>query len=84
MPRQVGTVVVYRPGVFDPAKVTAGGPVEIDGRPGFYQESLEWNRLGLADRPPLTVVPDGKPGLGVRRRRLGRGRHVDRSRGRTG
>jgi hypothetical protein len=57
VPRQAGTVVVYRPGAFDPANIAQGEPVEIDGRPGYYRESLEWNRLRLADRPPLTWSP---------------------------
>jgi len=60
VPEEIGTVIVYRPGVFDDRTVRDGEPVKVNGRPGYYSEATDWNRLLLADRAPHTSSPTAK------------------------
>ena len=40
MPNDVGNLVVYRAGVFDPAQFKSGEPVSINGARGYYQSPV--------------------------------------------
>ena len=41
MPNDVGNVVVYRAGVFDPAQFESGEPVSINGAHGYYRAPVK-------------------------------------------
>jgi len=40
MPNDVGRLVVYRQGVFDPARAVSGERVSINGNPGYYRQPM--------------------------------------------